>query len=294
MRLTIVVIFVVQLSIPLAAQQRDIGVSGANITLGTGFFSDNLDWSIAGNSNGEDPNILSELKWTRQEGPLAEIGVQIGVRSFFAESGFTYQRTFCGQVSDSDFGEDDRERRVFNIVLPTRKGSLYSTSLGAGYYLQSGKKTGFKLSAGVSRRSMTLFLSDQSSNLNSSYAPEWKGWYLKAILVKQLGKVYYLNIGIAYHQQIYTAKANWDLIEEFEHPVSFRHKAKGLGFDCKPSLNAWISKKISLSLSAEAYLWQTGRGTDELFFKNGKTAITQLNEVNLKGFTIKTGFNYIF
>ncbi len=280
--------------VPLAAQQRDISVLRPVIYIGTGFFFESLNWSIAGTAEGKNPNILSELKWTRQEGPLVEFGVHIGLRQFFAEGGCYYGRIYNGKVSDSDFSKDDRDERVFYTVLPTKKGFSSITSLGLGYSCGSTAKTQVRISAGPMKRTSRLFLSDPGSNLNSSYAPNFTGWYFKTKVVKRLSKVYSFDLSIAYNQLHYKAKANWNLIEEFEHPVSFKHKAKGFGLNCEPSLKTRLGSKTILSFGAAAWFTQTGRGTDQLFLANGKTSITQLNEVKQGGIIVKTGVNYNF
>ena len=44
------------------AEETDI-LKTAQLSLLTGYRADNLDWNIAGNIDGENPNVFSELVW---------------------------------------------------------------------------------------------------------------------------------------------------------------------------------------------------------------------------------------
>src|SRR5258708_31994703 len=41
------------------------------LSVAGGYRQENLRWSIAGNANGRNPNILSELRWENVGGPVA-------------------------------------------------------------------------------------------------------------------------------------------------------------------------------------------------------------------------------
>jgi len=43
--------------------------SGISTALQLGYRADSLDWNIAGDTNGQNPNILSETQWTESKIP---------------------------------------------------------------------------------------------------------------------------------------------------------------------------------------------------------------------------------
>ncbi|CAM3890483.1 hypothetical protein MUGA111182_15805 [Mucilaginibacter galii] len=47
---------------------------------------------------------------------------------------------------------------------------------------------------------------------------------------------------------MYSAKANWNLVSEFEHPLSFQHNAEGYGIQASGTLNTKLSDLITLQL----------------------------------------------
>ena len=56
-------------------------------TFNTGFRQDSLDWSIAGDTSGNNPNILSELTWTDLEIFQIEGGIERRFRRNFILGG---------------------------------------------------------------------------------------------------------------------------------------------------------------------------------------------------------------
>ena len=50
-------------SLALSPEEKRTVPLETEFTLSAGYRQDDLDWSIAGNDNGENPNILSELTW---------------------------------------------------------------------------------------------------------------------------------------------------------------------------------------------------------------------------------------
>ncbi|NOQ42374.1 MAG: hypothetical protein GQ563_07740, partial [Desulfuromusa sp.] len=58
---TVLILSLLQIGSALAFDA--IYIESAGIDMGFGYRSDQLDWSISGDTNGENPNILSELDW---------------------------------------------------------------------------------------------------------------------------------------------------------------------------------------------------------------------------------------
>ena len=96
-----------------------------------------------------------------------------------------------------------------------------------------------------------------------------------------------------YHQVNYNAAANWNLIDEFKHPVSFRHIAKGFGLTADFNLLHQTKKYVSPFMNFGFCYWSTGEGIDELYYNDGRIAKTRLNDVSRNGHNLGLGLKII-
>ncbi|RYU91993.1 hypothetical protein EWM62_00705 [Mucilaginibacter terrigena] len=126
-------------------------------------------------------------------------------------------------------------------------------------------------------------------DLNSTYKATWKGPFVKASV--GLGVTDRLKItgNLKYNQANYSSIADWNLIQTFQHPVSYRHTAKGFGIDGDLKLVYAICKNIAIQAGGGYYSWQTGNGIDELYLSAGGSDKTQLNKVERNGYRISAG-----
>jgi hypothetical protein len=67
------------------------------------------------------------------------------------------------------------------------------------------------------------------SDLDSSYKTEWTGSWIGLDMAYAWKNLNQLAFSIEYHWADYYAKANWNLIKRFKHPISFEHSADGNG-----------------------------------------------------------------
>ena len=103
-----------------------------------------------------------------------------------------------------------------------------------------------------------------------------------------------LETQLSYYQLNYHAKANWNLIAEFQHPVSFTHSAKGYALTSKLNLSYTVTARTSLLLGGTYSYWTTGKGTDTLYLANGNINTTILNGVNRNGYGVTFGIQLTF
>ncbi len=83
-----------------------------------------MDWSIAGNLEGTNPNIKSELKWT--ELVVADFAIASRFKftpSFSIEAGGSFGKTLSGNVSDIDYLGDNRTNPSYQLHIKNKKGS---------------------------------------------------------------------------------------------------------------------------------------------------------------------------
>jgi hypothetical protein len=98
---------------------------------------------------------------------------------------------------------------------------------------------------------------------------------------------------IQYSQLDYRAKADWNLIQSFIHPVSFRHTGEGYGIDMGAGFNYMLCRYISLQVRAGYFNRQTGRGIDQLYLVSGQGQQTQLNGVGTDGVYVVGGLSIV-
>ncbi|WDZ98866.1 hypothetical protein [Mucilaginibacter sp. SJ] len=263
-----------------------------------GYQRENFHWSIAGNSNGQNPNVFSELKWTKMGGQSIAASLQWNVYqkiSFYAD--YTRQFITSGTVNDADYSTDNRSNNTYNETFEAGKGNTQSRALGVGYKLIDNELFSFSPYAGYSDNRQSLYLygsGNRFPNLNSSYQTKWKGVFIKAIASLKLTEKLKANADITYNQVGYSARGNWNLITTFQHPVSYRHHANGYGLNMNGALAYSITNHIAIQAGGGYLHWQTGNGTDELYLNSGEVDKTQMNGAYRNGFRVFGGLKISF
>jgi hypothetical protein len=100
--------------------------------------------------------------------------------------------------------------------------------------------------------------------------------------------------GFEYHWALYDAKADWNLREDFDHPLSFEHKAEGNGIRIVAGLGAVLTEKWSLEVGYTQQEWSTEDGIDRVYFSDGTYGETRLNEVNWESRSLGLAVCYQF
>jgi len=260
----------------------------------------NLYWSIAGNGAGTSPNVYSELKW-KGVGSISTgldiswkawkdwVVVGAGSRSF----------TVSGRVSDKDYGADDRRDVIYDQSFAANKGYAYTLFFGLGYQWRVGSGLRLVPVAGYGLSGQRLSITD-GGLLDSYYKTRWEGfaarlsgdWQLSGRPLPFGGGQphggWALLFRAAYHQVNYRAEGDWNLIQNFSHPVSFRHRGDGYGLEGQLGIKYTLGR-VALLLMGDYAGWSTGKGVDELYLASGQTSQTQLNEVVLSELGVSTG-----
>lgn len=258
------------------------------VAVSTGYEREDFHWSIAGNSAGQDPNIYSELKWRNAAGFFTRLDVLWAVRKRWrvAANG---SRTFLhsGNMTDTDYGLDNRHDVLYHQQFPVSGGYSEAGSAGIGYVLLD--KGRFEVTPfvgyGISKQYFPV--TDPGgpyASLNSSYGGKWLGPFLRVEGVWRLAAEWQLETAVRYDQVVYRGVADWNLIADFQHPVSFRHRADGYGITGELALSYALGRHWLFSLRANGFDWETGTGIDALYLASSGTQQTQLNGV------VRTGF----
>jgi hypothetical protein len=253
------------------------------LSVAGGYRQSALRWSIAGNANGQNPNILSELRWKSVGGAVTGMHIQFGFFDHWQLEG-EYERMFfsSGKVYDTDYGGNDRTNIAYAAQFHAGKGGADRWLAGLANQIPVTNEFSITPSAGYGIFHQSLYIAGYTAtfnDLNSTYKTKWTGPYGQVLCSIGLKKKLCMNALLRYSQVRYRASANWNLIQEFSHPESFRHTANGYGINAQASLLYRASCIHAIGITGSYSRWQTGRGIDELYLATGGSEQTQLNEV---------------
>jgi hypothetical protein len=262
---------------------------------------DRLDWNIAGNSAGTNPNVLSELTWKELEIYQITGGIRVSINDgFYMRGSLGYGWIYSGTNQDSDFLGDDRTQEYSRSINAAGGGNVLDASLGVGYQFKlfSGGLRLIPL-VGYSYDKQNLVISDgfqtiatpglsppygPIQGLDSSYDTRWLGPWLGLDMLFSATEKVTLLATFEYHWSDYKGEANWNLRSDFAHPKSFEHDAFGRGFLISLGAEYALPGQWALGLSANYQKWKTDPGTDRVFYASGSTSTTRLNEVNWESY----------
>jgi len=291
---------------PACGRGADRAVLDMHYHLGAGYRVDNLNWNIAGTFEGTGPNILSELSWS----DITSIQLKGQVRALLFER--VYLRAalqggpiFSGQVQDSDFLGDNRTLEFSRSDNASDSGNVWDVSGALGYRtaipVLSGSLEVVPL-AGLSYHKQNLTLTDgfqtippagSFTGLHSTYGARWYGPWLGGEISYTIAD-FILRATAEYHYFFYKGLANWNLRTDFDHPVSFKHRAEGSGVLITTAIEYALRDNLGLSLNFEYLNWETDPGNDRTFFANGLVVDTQLNVVNWDSTSLMLALSWSF
>ncbi|MEK6513308.1 hypothetical protein [Myroides odoratimimus] len=255
-----------------------------------------LNWNIAGNEQGQYPNVLSELEWEKLHGP--EIGVESALTlwsKFQVKLDLSYKTTLSGRVTDTDYAGDNRLITTSELNLESDKGHHIKTRLELSYLAWSNDLWSISPHIGYWASYQKLYMLDGDTplipqkKLNSKYSPQLQGMTL-GVQTYFRHRKWETSLDLTgIYLPYYTAKATWNLREELRQPLSFKHKSKGVGYNSTLRIGYQLVRDIQPFVSASYTYIKINKGTDELFKANGTTHTAQLNEVHSSGLSLGIG-----
>jgi hypothetical protein len=300
----------------------------SSASLSLGYRLDALDWNIGGGST--DPNILSELKW--QDMDIVQLKGELtgtNATGIYFRGYADYGWVQDGLSQDSDYAGDNRSLEFSRSYSNVDGSRVRDLSGGLGLTFFTGKSDQYRIIPliGYSYHGQKLRQQDgyqalwdsanyaiynpggvgsvplgPFSGLDSSYDAEWYGPWLGADVLMDLQEQGTAFVRLEGHWVNYYARANWNLRDEFAHPVSFEHESNGrgwvleLGWQNVPSHYHW-TWGVTVSLQS----WTAGAGTDRTFFVdpappcNGNCySEGPLNEVNWSSRSLNVTLNKAF
>lgn len=261
-----------------------------DITLSASYREDNLDWNIAGNG----VNILSELAWKNLAIAQLQAAVKFNMKDDWrirAELG--YGTIISGTNQDSDYDGNNRTQE-FSRSNNKAGGDVRDASIALGKTFRLLDQTVGKfiyitpyigLSAHQQNLTMTngvqtIPATGPFAGLASAYDAQWRGPWIGFDAIIETGRSLSLIVNAEYHLADYSAQANWNLRDDFAHPVSFKHSAKGRGIVLTGGTSYPIAANWTLNTTFKYQDWVTRAGNDRIYFSNGSVGSTRLNAVN--------------
>lgn len=229
------------------------GMTDASLMLG--YRQDSLDWNIKGNTG---PNILSQLTWRDLKTyQIRGDVISVNDQSFYFRGSASYGWIQSGENQDSDYAGNNRTLEFSRSVNDVDGSKLMDFKGGVGIQIPFGDRNRHHvvpLIFGLSYNSQQLKMTDGRqvvsnlanaqiynpgiaslppvgpiSGLNSSYDATWLGVWLGLDIDFDLKDMGTVTFRLENHRSDFNAKANWNLRDDFDHPVSFEHEANGRG-----------------------------------------------------------------
>ncbi|HEY1165608.1 MAG TPA: hypothetical protein VGE90_10585 [Chitinophaga sp.] len=266
------------------------------ISAGGAVNSSDFNWSIAGNMQGQSPNVLSALQFNK----VTSVGIYIegSYRPFkWLELNGSYQKngTISGDGVDTDYEGDNRTHPTYNETFTSDRGWLETFTAGAQACFLSRER--YRLKAGLFYTSSTqnyYLLNADLEDLRSTYTAKWYGPKLSIGADYNCNKKWTLSAAFAYYLVKYKATANWNLIAALMHPVSFRQTANGNMVDGQLGLRYALNSFCSLSLTGLIGRAETSKGLDVTYTRTNNQISTQFNGAhnNYYGLRIGAGISF--
>ncbi|WDF67439.1 hypothetical protein PQ465_14125 [Sphingobacterium oryzagri] len=264
-----------------------------------GYATQDFNWSISGTESGTDPNVLSELIWEDLSAMSFNLhtSYQLSKRFSFSLAG-RYEQIRSGSGNDSDYATNNRTGKYYNLDFKSDVGSGYDVTLTAHYVLPRLWKLRPRVLAGYGQLGQRLYLLGvagdiTATDLRSTYQTRWSGGHAGVELSYAIARFHLAAMyKIGLHD--YQAKANWNLIERFEQPVSFRQYALGVTHDVHLHAAYVFNDHLSLVLAAEHTNGYTLPGLDVAYRSDGSRPRTRLNGANYTRYAATAGLRYAF
>jgi len=270
-----------------------------SIVYGIGERDTNVDWNIAGNLAGTNPNIISELIWDNIKSHQFLIGGIWQEGDYFVQTLAEYGAIHAGENQDSDYNLDDRKGEFSRSINQSGKGYLLDGEINYGKdYFFSGKlKVSPVLGYSFHRQHLKIYDGKQVigsadlSGLDSLYQANWHGPQVGIGLnYKKNSNVVSFNYGF---QNIYFyGHTDWNLRSDLKHPKSMTQQGKGSGIKISGSFEHAVSDFSSLSVVVNHYNY-SAMG-DHTFHLSSSDSSQKLNQVNWKGNEVKLVYRSLF
>jgi len=287
-------LFIILIANLANAQNYDQENKSTNSTLSIqpkiGYAISKTSFNISGNESGKNPNVLSELIWDPTNALEYGIEIKFSHKKFVINGEILLNKTLSGNVTDFDYDGDNRTLPYTELYLSNHKGTGNTFKIQPGYdwSLQENLSLVTYLSFDHSSRSLFL-LNDKNwrsndrnyiSGLNSYYKYKFPNYGAGIALNYDFNENWSTQVAIEGYLSNYYAYGNWNLIENFEKPVSYEHKGNGKKMFTTAGLSYAISSNTRLGVQYNLGHFNVKNGKDYLYHKEDGVLRTRLNDAN--------------
>jgi len=272
-----------------------------------------LVWDIAtGPSSYFTPNVLSELSYQN----IKSRGLGIRIASvkkvsqdwaFIVEVNYSDTSIKAGRSQDSDYLSNDREDEFSRSFADIEGNGNRQQSFGIGmksrlfglrgHYVSmlfGRKETEVNLTATNGVQSIPeeysgVELTGLNSTYNSCFASLYVGFSTEHVF--GWGTV---GANYEYYDVEFDAEADWNLRDDLAHPVSFAHFGSGKGESLTVGYTYQYGFNWDFYLNYIHSHTKIKNGYDQIFFTDGSSYITTLNQLKFESKQLQLGFRYIF
>ena len=285
--------------------------------LSTGYRIDNLNWNIAGNRQGSNPNVLSELSWSGVKSYQLKLTNHTVIKDWIYLRGqLDYGMVVSGDNQDSDYRDDNRTQEFSRSINGVDGNRVWDASLGIGPrfpFLESTVILCPMVGYAISEQDLNIVDGYQVltappatistgpiDGLDSRYETRWNGPWIGVDLLFSMpfdgGPLRAVEVLVTgeYHWVDYSADANWNLRTDLRHPVSFSHDADGSGMMVGTAIMFQTRNHWGFNVGMNMMDMATDPGSDRIYHADGSVSETRLNEVNWRAFTFEAGLSYEF
>ncbi|WP_372679489.1 hypothetical protein [Desulfosarcina sp.] len=285
--------------------------------LSAGYRTDKLNWHIAGNLQGTNPNVRSELTWSGLRIYQLKLANRTVIMDRFYLRGYLdYGMVISGNNQDSDYNGDDRTQTFSRSSNGVDGNDVWDGSIGVGprfSFFASAMVVCPMIGYAVSEQDLNIVDGYQAfsapplttptgpiAGLDSRFQTRWRGPWLGVDLFFSIpgAEAPFTKVGVIftgeYHWVNYDAEANWNLRSDYAHPVSFYQEADGSGVKAGTTILFEIRDRWSIHAGMNVKEMTTDAGLDRTYYADGRTGETRLNEVRWRSFTFEAGVSCRF
>ena len=274
------------------------------LSLDTGYSQGEFQWTIAGNENGNSPNILSDLDWQNMR--IVPIGIKTEVDlwgNWKLRGAASYGRVISGKSRDSDYDGNNRSGEFSRSYADADGSHTVDVALELGYTFHLHQQLTLTPWLGGSYHQQFLgmtngvsVLDDEGptgkfSGLDSSYDAKWLGGSLGLDMGWSLTANTRILLGARYELLQYEGKGDWNLRDDIRY---FDHKADGYAFGLKAGVEWDFTPSWTLGVLLDWATMRTSAGVDRSYFTDGTTESIKFNGARWEAGGIRAGLTYRF
>lgn len=275
---------------------QSLGQSRFSITSGPSLSFSNFKWSIAGDINGRNPTVLSDLTFTRIQRIGFFIAANYEIKDLFKINA-TIDKSYTteGQGTDIDYQGNYKTQPTYRLDFDSKAGNALNGKLS---FFVKARDYGFaKIHVGIHTEMFNQTLAIESPEivtLASKYATKTYGIGPTINMQINLTKRVQIEVNETFTSSIYRAKANWNLNPNLQSPLSFKQKANGFNFNTGAAILYTLSDKMKIHYTFNYLFEKINKGKDIAYLNTGLLSETMFNGANQKMLKQTIGLQYNF